>query len=64
MFSNERKSLLGIGTLDGTIYFTFEELVEKNFEQKIKGLYMYLRNTIGEKPLPWKTDFLRYKIIK
>jgi hypothetical protein len=67
MFSNDRLSLLGIGNLNGKKYYTFKQLKDEKFEQSLKGLYIYLKDTFkntGEHdPLPWDARTLNYKII-
>lgn len=62
MFSNNRLSLLGIGTLNGETYYTFDELKKKEFSPNLKGLTIYLKETGDEDPLPWKARVLNYKI--
>lgn len=62
MFSDNRLSLLGIGTLDGMIYYPFSELKEANFKRPLKGLYIYIKKTGRKDPLPWKANTLNYKI--
>jgi len=64
MFSNDRLSLLGIGKLNGEIYYTFKELKEQNFKQKLVGLNIYLKDTKYPDPYPWNARTLKYKIIK
>lgn len=63
IFSHDRNSLLGIGKLDGEIYYSFQELKDKKFKQKLKGLYIYLKETEEKDPLPWTAKTLKYKII-
>ena len=63
MFAKNRVSLLGIGTLDGKEYWTFEEL--KNLLPKVKSKsnwYVYLKDAKSAEPLPWEAKTLKYKI--
>ena len=62
MFSHGRLSLLGIGKLNGTKYYDFDEL-RKNSKLSLKGLSIYMKNTGEKDPLPWKADTLKYKIV-
>lgn len=62
MFSYGRLSLLGVGSLDGSPYFSFEEF--KKLKKSYTGLFIYLKDTKEKvSPLPWKAKTLNYKII-
>lgn len=62
IFSNNRIRLLGIGRLDGSCYYSFQELIEDNFCYQLKDLHVYIWTGKGKKPLPWKAKTLNYKI--
>lgn len=62
MFSHGRVSLVGIGTLDGIKYFSFED-VKKKPNRAYSRLYIYLKNTGDKDPLPWNAKTLNYPII-
>jgi hypothetical protein len=63
MFNDDRVSLIGIGTLDGTLYFTFEELKKMEFKVNLENLYLYINKTGDKKPLPWESKTLKYKVV-
>ena len=63
IFTKGRLSILGIGTLDGMVYHTFQE-IRANSKLSLNGLFIYLKDTHTKKePLPWKASTLNYKII-
>lgn len=63
MFSDGRLSLIGIGALDGTKYWTLADLKKKIPSAKdLRGTYVYFKETGTKDPLPWKADTLRYPI--
>jgi len=62
MFSNGRLSLIGVGSLTGSPYFTFEEMRKSGIKKSFKGLSVYIKNTGQKDPLPWKAQTLNYKI--
>mgnify|MGYP001573066717 CR=1 FL=1 len=63
MFSDGRLSLIGIGALDGTKYWTLADLKKKMPNSKeLKGAYVYFKETGTKDPLPWKADTLRYPV--
>ena len=70
MFRNGRQSVMGIGELDGTIYYPFSEK-EKRFMPDInrkgngnfKGLSIYIYETGKKKSVPWEAITLKYEII-
>jgi len=63
MFAKGRLSILGIGTLDGMDYYTFQD-IRANSKLLLKGLFIYLKDThIEKEPLPWKASTLNYKIV-
>ena len=69
MFKNGRLSLLGIGTDDGNEYdsFTniFTDIIKKNIKAlKFKGRTIYLKDTGGRDPLPWRAQTLKYPVTK
>jgi hypothetical protein len=62
MFSHGRLSLIGVGTLDGSTYYTLKEMTRP--KHKVSGLYIYIKETGEKDPLPWDADTLKYRIIK
>ncbi len=68
MFRNGRLSLLGIGTLNGTKYFDFQELKNENTflkkSLKVKGLFVYFYSTDKKKPVPWEAGTFKYRVTK
>ena len=62
LFLKGRLSLLGIGTLDGKKYCTFDDIRKSSIKEDFSGLYVYLRETNKKEPLPWKAKTLNYKI--
>lgn len=62
MFSHGRLSLLGIGTLDGMEYYSFEDVKNSSPAKTFKGLYVYIKPTGDKDPLPWKADTLSYPV--
>lgn len=64
MFSHGRLSLLGVGTLDGTKYFNFEEMRMSSIMKSFNGLSIYLKDTDAKRsPLPWNAQTLKYRIV-
>lgn len=64
MFADGRLTLVGLGTLNGTTYFSRAEVLS-NPKRDYSGLYVYLKETTTVKdPLPWKADTLNYKVVK
>lgn len=64
IFKNGRLSVLGIGKLDGSKYYNWEELRMSSIMQSFNGLYIYIKETSSKKiPLPWNARTLNYKII-
>lgn len=69
MFKNGRQSVMGIGTLDGTIYYPFSEKTKK-FTKDINkkgngnftGLYVYIYETGKKKSVPWEAVTLKYQV--
>lgn len=62
IFSDNRISLLGIGTLDGVHYYRAEE-VPKTKSTLLKGKYIYIKKTGEKDPLPWNAKTLNYKVV-
>ena len=64
MFKNGKLSMLGVGELDGTDYWTFNEMKEDMADRPLARFYIYLKDTEDEKePLPWEAKTLNYRII-
>lgn len=61
MFKKGRLSLLGVGTLDGKEYLTFNEI--KKGKKPKKGYSIYMYDTEEKQSLPWEAKTLNYKII-
>jgi hypothetical protein len=61
MFMNNRLSMIGIGSLDGMEYLSFEQLKKEG--KPSKGTSIYLKKTGEKDPLPWKTDTLKHKVL-
>ena len=65
IFRNGRLSLLGVGALDGDPYYSFKEFVEFKRVAKLKGLFVYMKETASKKePVPWEASTLKYAITK
>lgn len=65
MFSKGRLSLLGIGTYNGTEYYSATEIIGKRVGAfKLGGLIVYIKNTGEKDPLPWKAHSLNYPVIR
>lgn len=70
MFENGRQSVMGIGALDGTVYYPFSEKskrfmpdINKKGNGSFKGLSVYIYETGKSKPVPWKATVLNYQVI-
>lgn len=64
MFSDGRLSLLGIGSLNGSQYYTATEVIQTRIGiLKLKGLFIYFKDTSKKDPLPWKASTLNYPIV-
>lgn len=63
IFANGRVTLVGLGTLDGTDYFSRSEVLA-NPDGDYVGLYVYFKNTDDTDPLPWEANTLKYKVAK
>lgn len=69
MFKNGRQSVMGIGALDGTVYYPFSQ-EKKHFTPDInrkgngnfEGLYVYIYETGKMKPVPWEAVTLKYEV--
>ena len=63
IFEKGRLSIIGVGTLDGIEYWTFNEMKEDLKDRPLATFYIYIKKTGGKEPLPWKAETLNYKII-
>ena len=64
MFKGGRISMIGVGTLNGKEYFTFNKVKEDLADRPLATFYIYIKDTINKKePLPWNATTLNYKII-
>ena len=65
MFEEGRLSMIGIGTLDGIEYWSFDELKKDlaNKNKPVGKIYIYIKRTEEEDPLPWEAKNLNYQII-
>ena len=63
MFKGGRISMIGVGTLNGEEYFTFNEVKENLADRPLATFYIYIKDTDGKEPLPWEAKTLNYKII-
>ena len=67
MFSHGRLSLLGIGTNNGALYYPATDIIQTQVSfpaRRLKGLTIYLKETGGKDPLPWKAQTLKYPVVK
>lgn len=62
MFSEGQLMMVGIGTLNGTVYHSFEELKAANFKEELKGLFIYMKNSGDPDPVPWEARTIKYAI--
>ena len=63
MFTKGRLSTIGVGTLDGKEYWTFNEMKEDLADKPLASFYIYFRDTEKHEPLLWEASHLKYKII-
>jgi hypothetical protein len=70
MFKAGRQSVMGIGTLDGKIYYPFNQKakkfgadINKKGNGNFRGLYIYIYETGKVKSVPWEAVTLKYEII-
>ena len=63
MFKDGRVSIIGVGTLDGKEYWTFNEMKEDLVSRPLATFYVYIKNTEEKEPLPWEARTINYKII-
>lgn len=61
IFADERTTLVGIGTLNGTYYKSRDEVLRGDIKLR-KGLYLYIKRTDESDPLPWEANTLKYPI--
>ena len=69
MFKNGRLTLLGVGTSDGIIYHTCDEIladrqvVNQSVITEEDSQFVYFYGTEEEKPLPWNASTLKYVVV-
>jgi len=63
MFRDGRITMIGVGTLDGKEYWTFNEMKKDLKDRPLATFYIYIKNTEEKEPLPWKAETLIYRII-
>ena len=63
IFSKGRLTMIGVGTLNGKKYWTFDKMKKDLSERPLARFYIYFKNTGEKDPLPWKADTFKYKIV-
>lgn len=63
MFAEGRVTLLGIGSFNGTKYFSRDEVLADP-SRNYAGLYVYIKKTGEKDALPWEASTLNYKVVK
>lgn len=66
IFENGRLSLVGIGSLNGTVFKTVNEIVRVPVSKlsSLKGCYVYFYKTAEPKPLPWDAETFKYAVTR
>lgn len=63
MFSDDRLSCFLIASKGGEEFYEVDKISKKDIVFSKYPLYIYIKKTGTKDPLPWKADFLKYKII-
>lgn len=65
LFREGRLSLVGIGTANGSTYYTREQVVQTRAGVlKVKGMFVYFKESGQKDPLPWKAKAFKYAVTK
>ena len=56
MFENGRLSMIGVGTLDGVDYWTFDLMKKDLASKSLAKFYIYIKRTAQSESSPWKAQ--------
>lgn len=63
IFEKGQLTMIGLGTLDGKEYWTFEEMKEDLADRPLIAFFIYFKDTEKITPLPWNASTIKYKIV-